>query len=265
MKAIVATDVLWNIGNNGDLLFRIKEDMKFFKEQTTGKVVVMGRKTFESLPNGKPLKDRINLVITSKEFDNYDNVVFGTLDEIREEIAKYNSDDVYIIGGANVYKEFIHECDSIYITRVSSQFKADTSIPNISFEGFSLAKFINSNEADLPDRKVDWVMSEWHNKPYKAVVWINDYGKGITCAYSDDLDKWKSIFSNTELVWLRKIIRNRMISKLQLNRLIKIRKIRDHYRAEVHIQTKDRDFRMAAFADTEYDAWLNLVKATINV
>lgn len=89
MKAIVAIDKLWGIGNNGDLLFRIKEDIKFFKEVTTGKVVVMGRKTLDSLPNGEPLKDRINLIITSDiSYESHDNIVFGNIDDINEEIKK---------------------------------------------------------------------------------------------------------------------------------------------------------------------------------
>ena len=85
MIAIAAIDNDWGIGKDGELLFHIKEDMRFFKRMTIGKVVVMGRKTFETLPNGKPLEDRLNLVITSNPKESYDNVIFGTKEEIMEE------------------------------------------------------------------------------------------------------------------------------------------------------------------------------------
>ena len=170
MKAIVAVDRNWNIGNKGELLFRIKEDMKFFKETTVGKVVVMGRKTFESLPNKQPLKDRINLVITSsKDYISHDNVIFGTIDEIREKMKDYYTDDIFIIGGSKVYKEFLHECDSIYVTHNIEVYEADTSIPNLAFEGFKVKKTLY----DSIGSDNTWRIVEWENcihKPYNSMV-----------------------------------------------------------------------------------------------
>ena len=100
MKAILAADKNWGIGYNNHLLVSIPSDMKFFRQTTTGKVVVMGRKTLESFPNGMPLKNRTNIVLTGNQ--NYqvkDAIVVHSEDELMEELKKYDTDDVYVIGG----------------------------------------------------------------------------------------------------------------------------------------------------------------------
>ena len=100
MKAIVAVDLNWGIGCGGKLLQTIPEDMKFFKQKTSGKVVIMGRETFESLPGKSPLKDRINIVLSrSKSFCDDRITVCRSLEELFREIKKYHTDDVYLIGG----------------------------------------------------------------------------------------------------------------------------------------------------------------------
>jgi len=92
MKAIAAVDLNWGIGYRGNLLERIPEDMKFFKQMTIGKVVIMGRKTFESLPGKEPLKDRVNIVLSKNEgFNNRKVTICRTLDELFCELEKYNS------------------------------------------------------------------------------------------------------------------------------------------------------------------------------
>ena len=100
MNVIVAVDKNWAIGKDNKLLVSIPDDMKFFRETTSGKVVVMGRKTLESFPNGKPLKNRVNIVLTRDE--NYkvkDAIVVHSKEELDKELAKYNSDDIFVIGG----------------------------------------------------------------------------------------------------------------------------------------------------------------------
>ena len=99
MNLIAAVDRNWAIGKNNELLVRIPMDQKFFRETTTGKVVVMGRKTLESFPNGLPLKNRTNIVLTHNP--NYavkDAIIVHSLDELHEELKKYNSEDIYVIG-----------------------------------------------------------------------------------------------------------------------------------------------------------------------
>lgn len=126
MKAIVAVDLNWGIGCKGNLLQRIPEDMKFFKQMTVGKVVVMGRETFESLPGKEPLKDRINIVLSKNEnFKNEKITICRSLDELFQEFKKYNLDDVIIIGGESVYTQLLPYCTEAYVTQIESKYLAD--------------------------------------------------------------------------------------------------------------------------------------------
>ena len=126
MKAIVAVDLNGGIGCKGNLLQRIPEDMKFFKQMTVGKVVVMGRETFESLPGKEPLKDRINIVLSKNEnFKNEKITICRSLDELFQELKKYNLDDVIIIGGESVYTQLLPYCTEAYVTQIESKYLAD--------------------------------------------------------------------------------------------------------------------------------------------
>ena len=132
MKAILAADKNWGIGYNNRLLVSIPSDMKFFRQTTTGKVVVMGRKTLESFPNGMPLKNRTNIVLTGNQ--NYqvkDAVIVHSEDELMEELKKYDTDDIYVIGGESVYRMMLPYCDTAYVTKIDRAFQADTFFPNL--------------------------------------------------------------------------------------------------------------------------------------
>ena len=132
MKAIVAVDKNWGIGLKGKLLVSIPADMKFFRSTTLGKVVVMGRKTLESFPNGAPLKDRVNIVLTKNtSFQKNGVIVVHSIDELKDELKKYNSDDVYVIGGETIYKQLIDECDTAYVTKIDYAYEADAYFPNL--------------------------------------------------------------------------------------------------------------------------------------
>ncbi len=121
MKAIVAVDLLWSIGKDGDLLFHIPKDMKFFRETTSGKVVVMGRKTLDSFPGGRPLKNRVNIVLTrDPAFQREGVTAVGSVDEALELLQAYDPDDVYIIGGESVYEAFLPYCDTALVTHVDA-------------------------------------------------------------------------------------------------------------------------------------------------
>ena len=138
MKLIVAVDKNWAIGNKGDLLTSIPEDKKFFRETTTGNVVVMGKKTLLSFPNGLPLKNRINIVLTTDvNFTAKDAIIVHSLEELDEELKKYNTDSVYVIGGAIVYDELLDKCNEAYVTYID----ADCYFPNL-------------------EKKDEWVMTE---------------------------------------------------------------------------------------------------------
>ena len=132
MKAIVAVDQNWGIGCKGKLLVSIPADMKFFRSTTLGKVVVMGRKTLESFPNGAPLKDRVNIVLTKNpNYSKQGVIVVHDLDELHKELTKYDSDDVYVIGGAAIYEQLIDECDLAYVTKIDYAYEADAYFPNL--------------------------------------------------------------------------------------------------------------------------------------
>lgn len=132
MRALVAVDLDWGIGYQGELLKRIPEDMKFFKSMTLGKVVIMGRATFDSLPGKKPLKDRTNIVLSKNHnYENNEIIVCRSVEELLGEIKKYNSDDVFIIGGETIYSQLLPLCSHAYITKIKNRYTADKYFANI--------------------------------------------------------------------------------------------------------------------------------------
>ena len=132
MILIAAADKKWGIGKDNELLTHIPADQRFFRETTTGNVVVMGRKTFESLPGGNPLKNRTNIVLTKNPAFKKEGVtVFHSVEELLEEIKKYPADSVFCIGGAAVYKELLPYWDKALITRIDEAFEADAYLPDL--------------------------------------------------------------------------------------------------------------------------------------
>ncbi len=132
MNLIVAVDNHWAIGNKNKLLNSIPEDMKFFRTTTTGKVVIMGRKTLESFPNGLPLKNRLNIVISSKEgYAVKDAIVVQSIEAALEKAKKYATEDVYVIGGDSIYRQMLPYCDVAHVTKMNYAYEADTWFPNL--------------------------------------------------------------------------------------------------------------------------------------
>ena len=140
MKAIVAVDKKWGIGKNNDLLFSLKEDMKFFREKTSGKVVCMGYNTLLSFPGSKPLKNRTNIVLAPAGVTRDDCVIVYTLEELSRELAKYDSDEVFVIGGAMFYRTMVDYCSEVYVTKVDADGEATVFYPNLDEkDNFELA------------------------------------------------------------------------------------------------------------------------------
>lgn len=132
MNAIVAVDKNWAIGYKGKLLVSIPNDMKMFREETTGKVVVLGRKTLATFPNGLPLKNRTNIVLTKDmDFKAGEAIIVHSVDELLEELKNYNTEDVYIIGGDSVYKQMLPYVDVCHVTKIEHAYEADTYFPNL--------------------------------------------------------------------------------------------------------------------------------------
>lgn len=153
MNLIVCADKNWGIGKDGQLLCHLKADMKFFREHTLGKAVVMGRSTLESLPKGEPLPDRTNIVLTRRsDFEKEGVIVVHDMEELMEELNNYAPDDVMIIGGASVYNEMMDMCDILYVTKVDKAFNSDTYIRNVD---------------ENPNFKVVWTSEEMEEKGLK--------------------------------------------------------------------------------------------------
>ncbi|MDF2800429.1 MAG: hypothetical protein K0S61_332 [Anaerocolumna sp.] len=132
MNLIVAVDKNWAIGYENKLLISIPEDMRFFRDETMNKVVIMGRNTLETFQGGRPLKNRVNIVITSKT--NYtvnDALVVHSVEEALEAVKGYKTEDVYVIGGASIYEQMMEYCDVAHVTKIDYAYQADTHFPNL--------------------------------------------------------------------------------------------------------------------------------------
>ena len=164
MILIFAVDNNWNIGYNGDLLYKISEDLKRFRRLTTGNIIIMGRKTFESLPDKKVLPDRINIVITrDKDYKAEKAYVINSTEELitlLEEINPNNEMENYCIGGGNIGRQLMSYCNRAYITKLFRSFdKADTNLSNLDLDhGW---KIVYESEVykqdDLEYKYVDYV------------------------------------------------------------------------------------------------------------
>ena len=131
MKTIVAVDNKWGIGKKNDLLFSIPEDMAFFRKTTMGKVCCMGYNTLLSFPGSKPLKNRTNIVLAPADVQRDDCTVVHSLDELFTELKKYDSNEIYVIGGAMFYKTMLPYCDEYLITKVDADGGAEVFYENL--------------------------------------------------------------------------------------------------------------------------------------
>lgn len=130
MKCIAAVDSKWGIGKDNCLLFHIPADMEFFKQKTIGKIVVMGKNTLLSLPDKKPLANRTNIVLSTSLKRN-DCIVCNSLDNLLNRLSRYSTDDIFVIGGAEIYRQLLPYCNTAYITKVKSDKAATKFFPNL--------------------------------------------------------------------------------------------------------------------------------------
>ncbi len=138
ISIIVAIAENYAIGKDNDLLWHISEDLKRFKRLTQGHTVVMGKRTYFSLPV-RPLPNRTNLVITDVPGEQIDNCLMAY--SIEEAIEKMDSEkENFIIGGGSVYRQFMPYAQKLYITRVHKDFEADTFFPEISSKEWRLTE-----------------------------------------------------------------------------------------------------------------------------
>ena len=127
MQTIVCVSETWGIGRDGDLLFRLRADMRRFRALTVGKTVILGSRTLRTFPDGKPLKDRRSIVLTRSETP----IPGATLAHTREEALALAGSDAIVIGGASIYTLLLPYCDRALVTKVFAAPEADSFFPNL--------------------------------------------------------------------------------------------------------------------------------------
>lgn len=135
INAIVCVDNNWGIGKNNDLLFSLKEDMKFFREKTKDKIVFCGYNTLLSFPGSKPLKNRSTIVLCPKEVERDDCFCVHDFDEavrLLKELSK--TQEVFVIGGAMIYRSMLPYYDRVYVTKVDADGQAEVFFPNLDIK-----------------------------------------------------------------------------------------------------------------------------------
>jgi dihydrofolate reductase len=162
MNAIVAVDKNWAIGRENDLLFSLPTDMKRFRTLTSGGTVLMGRKTLDSFPGGKPLPKRLNIVLTrNADFQREGAVIVSTYEEALAAAADTEPDHLWVIGGGSVYAALLSQCKRVYLTVVDAEAEgADTFFPNLE---------------ELPEWEVESVSDpiEENGLTYRFVDYVN--------------------------------------------------------------------------------------------
>lgn len=132
MNIVVAVDKNWAIGNKGNLLVSIPNDQKMFRELTMGKVIVLGRKTLATFPQGLPLMNRTNIILShDKSLKIKNAIVANSVEELLELLKQYKSEDVYVVGGDSVYKQLLPFCDTAHVTFIDHMYSADAYFPNL--------------------------------------------------------------------------------------------------------------------------------------
>lgn len=151
MNIIAAADKNWGIGKDNNLLDHISEDIKFFKEKTLNKVVIMGKNTFLSLPGEKPLSDRKNIVLThDTTFKREGITVCDSIEKAIKEAKKdFKDEDIFFIGGERVYAAAVDYCDRAYITKIDNEYDADRFL--VDFD--SLKKWRKTEENTVNTKK----------------------------------------------------------------------------------------------------------------
>lgn len=167
MTLIVAVDQNWGIGKNNGLLFRIPEDMAFFRETTTGKVIVMGRKTLESFPGGKPLKNRTNIVLTTRPgLETPDVIACSSLAQLAKLLDEYGKNEIFVAGGENVYRQLLPYCDTALVTKVNADGDAAKFFPNLDeIPGWELSSQTETRHSN----GYDFTICEYHNNSVKPM------------------------------------------------------------------------------------------------
>ena len=166
MKLIVAVDREWGIGYRGELLATVKEDLAHFRELTVGQTIVYGSSTLRTFPNGRPLKNRINLILsTNPNFKPEGAVVLHSVEELIAYEKAHPEEDIVVVGGASVYKQLIPYCETAYVTRFDASFEKDAYFPNLdenpSWQCISVSETHYSNGATDTEDRMPYCFTEY--------------------------------------------------------------------------------------------------------
>lgn len=132
MNIYVTVDANWSIGNNEQLLVRIPRDHKLFLEETAGKVIIMGRKALQTMPQGLPLQGRTNIVLSqNKGLQIKGATVVHSLKELFVLLEQYPTEDVYVVGGESIYEQLLPYCDVVHVTKMDHVYASNKSFPNL--------------------------------------------------------------------------------------------------------------------------------------
>lgn len=132
MNMIAAVDKNWAIGHMGRLLVSIPNDMRHFREETMGKVIVYGRKTLSTFPQSMPLGGRVNIILSGDpNFRVKGAEVISSVDRLLERIEAYPEDAVYVVGGESVYRQLLPYCSRAFITKIDRAYEADAFFPRL--------------------------------------------------------------------------------------------------------------------------------------
>ncbi len=166
MNMIAAVDNLGGIGMNGNMLYHIPEDLRYFKQMTYGKVVVMGRSTLKSLPGAGPLAGRTNIVLTrNMDLMAGNFILCHSLNDLGQAIAPYDGDDVFVIGGEMVYAQLMDYCAKAYITKIYHSMPADRFFPDIE----NAANWALATESDMKEYNgIRFSFREYVNRDTRA-------------------------------------------------------------------------------------------------
>ena len=163
--AIVHADKNWGIGKGNDMMFSLPKDMKFFRETTMGHTVVMGGKTLRSFPNQKPLKNRVNIVLSRGQVCD-ECVLVHTFEELKNELKLRQNEEIFIIGGGEIYKELLPYCHKALVTKVDAVGGAEVFFPNLDEH----PDFICVNEGEpMDDNGYTIRFTTYENKNVKTL------------------------------------------------------------------------------------------------
>ena len=167
MILIAAVNNSWGIGSGNELLYHIPADMKFFREKTKGNIIVVGRKTLESFPNGEPLKFRENVVLTKNTSYRKDGVtILHSAEEVLKYAEKHTDKEIYLCGGAQIYSLLLPYCEKALITKIDDCKPADKFIPNL-------------------DESDEWILTEQSEKisdagfSFRFLTYVNSHPNSI--------------------------------------------------------------------------------------